>query len=95
MFPMVISHSEVDQLLQILDEAKESLRKDGLLFDEHIEKGIMVETPAVAIIADQVIKKLDFFSIGSNDLTQYTLAVDGATKRLPICTTAFIRRCCA
>lgn len=82
MFPMIISVGEVLKIKEIIAEVKEELKNEGIPYKEDVELGIMIETPASVMVSRELAKEVDFFSVGTNDLTQYTLAIDRQNSKL-------------
>jgi phosphotransferase system enzyme I (PtsI) len=82
MFPMIISMGEIQKIKQIIEEVQAELKEEGIPFKEKVELGVMIETPASVMISRDLAREVDFFSVGTNDLTQYTLAIDRQNSKL-------------
>ena len=82
MFPMIISIEEIHKIKAIIADVKEELKKEGIPYRDEVELGVMIETPASVMISRELAKEVDFFSVGTNDLTQYTLAIDRQNSKL-------------
>ncbi len=82
MFPMIISVDEIHKIKAIIAEVKEELKREGIPYRDEVELGVMIETPASVMISRELAKEVDFFSVGTNDLTQYTLAIDRQNSKL-------------
>ena len=82
MFPMIISMKEIEKIKEIIAEVQGELKAEGIPFRENVELGVMIETPASVMISRELAREVDFFSVGTNDLTQYTLAIDRQNSKL-------------
>ncbi|PWJ50890.1 phosphoenolpyruvate--protein phosphotransferase [Faecalicatena contorta] len=82
MFPMIISVKEIQRIKEIIGDVQDELKAQGIPFKENVETGVMIETPASVMISRDLAREVDFFSVGTNDLTQYTLAIDRQNSKL-------------